>query len=342
MSGHAPRVSVCIPVYNGARHLRACLDSVLAQTHAAAEILIVDDGSTDDSALVIDAYRARSDRVRVVRNDRNLGLVGNWNRCVDLAAHDWIKFVFQDDLIEPTCVERLLAHARDPAVLVVCRRDFIFEPSTSDEQRAIYRAHQRRVDGFFTGRDFVGAAECRAFAIDRFGHNPFGEPTAVLLHKSFFARFGRFRQGLVMSCDLEYWLRVSIHTGAFFVDETLARFRVHGEATSAENHRIRRYRTSRLDNLLLLRAFVDDEAYRPLRVHAAERDLPVDLRACLRLNRQKAYAMADWARRDADRPDPGAMAELLAFYEEFPDLRLNRLGHLLWRLRVRLAGGSTR
>jgi glycosyltransferase involved in cell wall biosynthesis len=327
-------VSICIPVYNGAAFLRECLDSVLAQTHPSFEVLVVDDRSTDESPAIIDAYRQRHASIRHVRNDVNLGLVGNWNRCVALARHDWIKFVFQDDRIEPTCVARMMRHASDTPALITSRRDFIFDADAPYELRNTYLLNQRRIAQFFDGADYRSAGECQRLALDRFGVNQFGEPTSVLLHKSFFAKYGLFREGMVSACDLEYWIRVSIHTGAYYIDETLAHFRVHDAATTAKNHQHREFRTSTLDQLLLLQDFATLAVYEPLRRHALQRILPLDLKRIYAAAVHRVFAKADWLRRDREHANHGPMTELEDFYGEFPELRPKRLSHALWRLRA--------
>jgi glycosyltransferase involved in cell wall biosynthesis len=73
-SGRIPRVSVVMPVYNTARYLAASIESVLAQSFADLELIIVNDGSTDGSQEVIDTYAARDGRVRVIRHETNLGV----------------------------------------------------------------------------------------------------------------------------------------------------------------------------------------------------------------------------------------------------------------------------
>src|SRR5215468_6023153 len=96
-----PKVSVCIPTYNGAAYLSECLESVMRQTFAAIEILIVDDGSSDSSASIAQQYTRADKRIRLFVNKKHLGLVSNWNHRVDLASREWIKFVFQDDILAP-------------------------------------------------------------------------------------------------------------------------------------------------------------------------------------------------------------------------------------------------
>src|SRR5438552_8302595 len=120
-----PQVSVCIPTYNGAAYLTDCLDSVVSQTYSSFEVLVVDDCSADASAEIARTYARRDSRIRVFVNETNLGLVGNWNRCVQLARNEWIKFVFQDDLIRPECLERMLAVAVESGKPIVsCAREF--------------------------------------------------------------------------------------------------------------------------------------------------------------------------------------------------------------------------
>src|SRR5438045_2978412 len=117
-----PRVSICVPTYNGARWIGEAIESALGQTFGEFELLIVDDASTDDT---LERVRRVSDpRIRIERNERNLGLVGNWNQCVRLARGEFVKFLFQDDLLYPTCLERMLSLFRthDEIGMVFCRR----------------------------------------------------------------------------------------------------------------------------------------------------------------------------------------------------------------------------
>ena len=138
-----PVVSICLAAYNGAKHLPECVESILAQTHSDFELVIVDDCSPDDSAEIAKRYARLDSRVKVFVNDSNLGLVGNWNGSVSLSHGEWIKFVFQDDLIRPECLRRMLAVAASSKMPIVSfARDFIFEPGTTAETRQVYLDHQ--------------------------------------------------------------------------------------------------------------------------------------------------------------------------------------------------------
>ena len=101
------KVSVIVPVYNCERYLRECLDSVLAQTHTALELIVVDDGSTDGSAAIADAAAASDPRVRVFHGP-NAGQAAARNLGLDIATGDYIAFVDADDTVHPCMLQTLL------------------------------------------------------------------------------------------------------------------------------------------------------------------------------------------------------------------------------------------
>lgn len=106
----APLISIVIPAYNVALYLARTLDSVLAQTYSHIEIIAVNDGSTDGTAALLDAYAARDPRVKVIHKE-NGGVTSARLRGVAEAAGEWIGFVDGDDYIEPDMYERLMGNA---------------------------------------------------------------------------------------------------------------------------------------------------------------------------------------------------------------------------------------
>jgi glycosyltransferase involved in cell wall biosynthesis len=107
VGGCVTTVSVLIPTYNCAAYLPAALDSVLAQTRPADEVLVIDDGSTDATAEVLAPYR---DRIVCVRQ-ANAGQAAARNAGLDRAAGDWVAFLDADDTWAPDKLERQLALA---------------------------------------------------------------------------------------------------------------------------------------------------------------------------------------------------------------------------------------
>jgi len=99
-------VSVIVPVYNAECYLAECLDSLLAQTLAGCEFVCVDDGSRDGSPAILEAYRRRDSRIRVIRQD-NAGASAARNRGLEAARGAWIGFADADDTVQPEYYERL-------------------------------------------------------------------------------------------------------------------------------------------------------------------------------------------------------------------------------------------
>jgi glycosyltransferase involved in cell wall biosynthesis len=107
-----------MPVYNGGPYLREAIDSILAQTYPDFELLIIDDGSTDDSAQVIGSYRDR--RIRQDANPANLGTVPTLNRGLDLARGEYVAVMHADDVSHPERLARQVCYLdRHPRVGVV-------------------------------------------------------------------------------------------------------------------------------------------------------------------------------------------------------------------------------
>ncbi len=108
-----PKVSIGIPVYNRQTLVQKAIESALAQTYANLEIIVVDNCSTDYTYDVIQRYPPMDSRVKCYRNDRNLGPVANWLRCLGLSQGEYFKILFSDDWLEPGAIEQLLQPFHD-------------------------------------------------------------------------------------------------------------------------------------------------------------------------------------------------------------------------------------
>src|SRR5437870_2740022 len=105
-----PLVTVLMAVYNSAEFIGAAIESILSQSYRNLELLIVDDGSTDESAKIANRYGDR--RIRVIRNERNIGLTASLNRGLRQAAGEFIARQDADDLSAPTRLEAEVAALR--------------------------------------------------------------------------------------------------------------------------------------------------------------------------------------------------------------------------------------
>lgn len=261
-----PHVSICIPTYNGREHLKECIDSVRAQTFQNFEVVICDDQSSDGTLDFARELAQGDERFRFIQNPRRFGLVGNWNNCVAVSRGEWIKFVFQDDLLLPLCLERMMAVAgKSNVFFVACRRGFQFEPGTTDEARELYVANADKIEKFFSKSDTVAARDFAEKILEEIGNNFVGEPTVTLIHRELFMQNGGFNENLIMCCDSEYWYRIGTQVGVTFVPEMLAIFRVHSSSTSADNFKRRNFRVDLLDPFIMVHEFTCNPSYTALR-----------------------------------------------------------------------------
>jgi glycosyltransferase involved in cell wall biosynthesis len=118
-----PKVTLGMPVYNGADYLRLSIDSLLTQTYPEFELIISDNGSTDDTEQICREYSRREDRIRYYRTAENRGAAWNFNHLFELAQtqSEYFKWATHDDLCTPTYLERCVAalDAAPPSVVLV-------------------------------------------------------------------------------------------------------------------------------------------------------------------------------------------------------------------------------
>lgn len=217
----SPLVSVCMPVYNGARFLELAIQSVLSQTYSNLELIIHDDASTDGSWEI--ARNIQDPRVILYRNSCNSGPEANWNSVVSRARGKYIKLFHQDDILAKNCLDRQVRVLEDhPAsVLAFCRRLII----RADGHRLATRGCPWG-DGPVLGERILNRCI-------RFGTNLVGEPSAVLFRAESARLAGPFDGSIPYLIDLDYWAKLLIHGNGYYIDEPLVAFRISRSQWSA-------------------------------------------------------------------------------------------------------------
>ena len=112
-------VSFIVPVYNAARTLQTCINSIQQQTYPFFEIILINDGSTDGSGELCDAYATEDFRIRTF-HQRNSGPAAARNKGIHHAIGTYIQFVDADDVIDPQMTKTLLSHMTEEIDLVIC------------------------------------------------------------------------------------------------------------------------------------------------------------------------------------------------------------------------------
>lgn len=125
--------SIIIPVYNSEKYLFRCIDSVLNQTRSDFELILVDDGSKDQSADICKQYAKKDDRIKYIRQE-NAGVSAARNNGISIASGDYIGFVDSDDEICPDMYETLLREAeKNGADIVLCDAVTVYSNGTTEE-----------------------------------------------------------------------------------------------------------------------------------------------------------------------------------------------------------------
>lgn len=234
-------VSICIPTYNGEKFIEEALLSAVNQTYKNTEIIISDDNSKDDTLLIAYRLLEKYDIPYFIHKHCPNGIGANWNNCVKNANGAYIKFLFQDDILKPTCIEKMVEYINtSPELgLVYCKRDFLFENLNDNNQNWLDKYQNLHLywNSFviednkpIVGKELIGDLNFLSFPT-----NKIGEPIAVLFKREVYEKIGCFSEDLKQALDAEYWCRVMKYYSLNFIDETLVSFRLHQNQTSAIN-----------------------------------------------------------------------------------------------------------
>jgi glycosyltransferase involved in cell wall biosynthesis len=209
-----PTVSVIIPAYNQGRYLGAAIESALAQTYRNFEILVIDDGSTDDTRAVADQF---GDRLRYIRQN-NQGLAAARNTGIRSAAGQYIALLDSDDEWLPTYLATMvdLAYASPEAAVFYCR------------------ARCMDADGIELRQILGGPIEPRQSIYQTLLRYDFLIPSTVFMLRSAAIEAGLFDQSLRSCEDWDLWLRLSPRHNFVGSLECLVRYRVHSSSLSAD------------------------------------------------------------------------------------------------------------
>lgn len=219
-----PTVSICMPTYNQARFLPEAIESVLGQSYQDFEFIIIDDHSTDASAEIIGRYAASDPRILFRVNDRNAGLVRNWNNCLALARGEYIKYLFGDDLLSTTRAleQYVMALDGNPDVVLVASSRYHI-----DEHSNVLNV----VSDYMGARVSEGPPVIIDSLIDQ--QNNIGEPSAVIFRRRNAVR--GFHEQYRQIVDLEMWFHL-LEQGKFaYIDEPLCSFRLHPDQATKRN-----------------------------------------------------------------------------------------------------------
>ncbi|MBQ4284435.1 MAG: glycosyltransferase family 2 protein [Lachnospira sp.] len=210
-----PLVSIVIPNYNYGHFIRETMESAVHQTYDNIEIVVVDDGSTDNSVEIVNEYVEKFDNVTLYKNGKNLGVVGNHNRAVELSHGEYIVVLSSDDYLDihfvEECVKKFEQHPS--AGMVVSAMHLVDDKGNVTDAPNYY------------GSSFIckGIYQCKVFLMS----NTF-VPSQVLFKRECIenpAVGGAFSGFADTFIDTELWYRICLHYDFLYFDQRLCYYR---------------------------------------------------------------------------------------------------------------------
>ncbi|HLO48602.1 MAG TPA: glycosyltransferase [Kamptonema sp.] len=235
-----PLVSICIPTYNGEDFIAEALESAFAQTYTKIEVIVSDDGSSDKTVAIAQSFQTKTSvDFRIVLH-RNYGLAQNWNFCISQAKGEYIKFLFQDDLLEPDCIEKMVALAKQDTEI-----GLIFSPrgitiGESAKSNPLFLAASQSIKdlhkSWFSLKPIQRGIEL--LSDPNWMQNPInkiGEPSTVMIAADVFRKLGLFDPDLSQYLDLDMWFRIMGNYKIGFLNEKLSSLRIHAGQQTWKN-----------------------------------------------------------------------------------------------------------
>ena len=212
-------VSVCIPAYNSSRYIAETIESVLNQTYSNIEVVVVDDCSKDNTVEIVN--NIKDSRVRLICNEKNLGMTGNWNKCISESKGKYVKLLPGDDFIYKDCIERslnVLKKHKEVSLVVVGSH------LVDDDDKVIGKYAHWPSEGIIKGERIAK----KSVMLNNF----FGNPVCALFRREDFEKTGCFDPDIPYILDFDLWLSLSAIGNVAVIKEKLSAFRVRKDSNT--------------------------------------------------------------------------------------------------------------
>lgn len=220
-----PLVSVCIPVYNNANTVVETIESVFAQTYRNIELIIVEDASSDDSdSKIREVLSTNNSGIEVVfeHNDKNLGMAGNWNKCLNFCKGKYVKLLCADDKIAPSLIEREVEILEKYPNVVSVESDTAFV-DVEGNIRGHYNRYRK--SGVVSGKEVANKS--------LFYRDYFGAPLANTFRRDVATKCGGFNPEFNYIIDYEFLLKIGLDGDVYIIHEPLNFFCLRGNSNTA-------------------------------------------------------------------------------------------------------------
>lgn len=210
-----PLVSVLLPVYNGEKYLKDCINSVLNQTYSNFEFVIIDDGSVDSTQSIISSYN--DSRIRYIKNQQNLKLIATLNKGIKLSEGKYIARIDADDLMHPNRLQKQVDFLETNVdYVLVGSKVQLIKDEIEDESIQYYTEHDDIV--------FSMLFYC-----------PFIHPSLLIRKSIINENELYFDSDFLHAEDYEFWTRIVTFGKVANLPEKLTSYRIHSEQISQQH-----------------------------------------------------------------------------------------------------------
>lgn len=237
----SPLISICIPTRNAEKHLDQCLQSILLQKYPNLEVIISDDQSTDKTLAICSNFKEKAVfPVHIIQHVPS-AMADNWNNSVKHANGEYIKFLFQDDVLHNDCIAKMMAGVKQGASnqFVFCNRDFLVDEALKKNrtiQNWIIRyKNLASLWKFDLSKGMDGKALLhKSSNLFAYPLNKVGEPTVTLISRKIFDNHF-FNNTLQQMTDVEFYYRVFSQSYITYIPEKLVSVRLHANQQTQKN-----------------------------------------------------------------------------------------------------------
>ncbi len=242
-----PKVTVLMPVYNGGKHLNEAIESILAQTFADFEFLIINDGSTDNSAKIIESFNDK--RIRLIKNNKNLKLVKTLNKGIDFARGKYIVRMDQDDISFPERLSKQVGFMEKHPDIGVC-----------GSRVELIGKNSGQVWDFVPENPDI--LKCLLLFSNYIVH-----PT-VIIRKKLLEKYHLHYNEIFAAEDYDLWCRISEYSRMSNLQEVLLYYREHSSKMSQINRKDQIENANLIQKRQILKFGVDIN-HKELKIHNA-------------------------------------------------------------------------
>ncbi len=238
---YQPLVTVLMPVYNCEKYLSTSIESILHQTFTDFEFIILDDGSTDDSINIIQSYCAQDQRIRLIRNDQNMGIAYSLNKGINIAKGKYIARMDADDISKPERLEKQVEflETHNEVGILGCCAQVVDASGKLIEHYSVPENHSLIVWILPFGRAFA-------------------HPT-VMMRTDLIQNIGGYSTDIIYGQDVDLWIRAVGKTQFANLMEELFIYRTHANSVTGT------HRQKQLENVSTSRKkFISDTLQQPV------------------------------------------------------------------------------